>query len=115
MEINLKIKLECPELMASILALAEAIPQMNMGAMLSGKTVQAIEVENLSPVAETEVKGSKIVTLEELKEKLVYLTKAGKGKEVTALVKSFGVNKLHEVPEENYETLLKQAESIYIN
>lgn len=111
MELKLKVKVECPELAAAFLALAEALPQLNLGALLSRERVQVVEGINVIPVAESKEE-LKTVTFEELKEKLSHLTKVGKGKEVTALVKSFGVSKLTDLPKENYEALLKQAESI---
>lgn len=122
MDINVKVRLESPELMAAILALAEALPQMQLGDVLpikEGQTVEPngatnnIESKNEEPVKE-EIKKeeSKTVALEDVRAKLASLSQAGKQKEVKAIIKKFGANKLTEVATENYEALLKEAEAI---
>lgn len=122
MDINVKVRLESPELMAAILALAEALPQIKLGAVLPIKEEQTVEPN--TEVIKTESKNqeplkqefkkeeSKTVTLEDVRAKLAALSQAGKQKEVKALIKKFGANKLTEVAAENYEALLKEAEAI---
>ncbi|WP_163195251.1 hypothetical protein [Clostridium thermarum] len=122
MDINVKVRLESPELMAAILALAEALPLIKLGAVLPIKEEQTVEPN--TEVIKTESKNeesvkeeikkeqSKTVALEDVRAKLAALSQSGKQKEVKALIKKFGANKLTEVPEEHYEALLKEAEAI---
>lgn len=122
MDINVKVRLESPELMAAILALAEALPQIKLGAVLpikEGQTVEPngatnnTESKNEEPVkAEIKKEESKTIALEDVRAKLAALSQAGKQKEVKALIKKFGANKLTEVAAENYKALLKEAEAI---
>ncbi len=122
MDINLKVRLESPELMATLLAVAEALPQIQLGAVLPMKVGQTVEPnvetdkaesKNEEPVKE-EIKNeqTKAIALEDVRAKLASLSQAGKQKEVKALIKKFGANKLTEVATENYEVLLKDAEAI---
>lgn len=122
MDINLKVRLESPELMAALLAVAEALPQIQLGAVLPMKVGQTVEPngatdktesKNEEPVKE-EIKKeeTKTIALEDVRAKLASLSQAGKQKQVKALIKKFGANKLTEVAIENYEALLKEAEAI---
>lgn len=122
MDINVKVRLESPELMAAFLALAEALPQMQLGAVLpikEGQTVkpngELIKTENKNEeIVKEELKKEEVkdIALEDVRAKLASLSQAGKQKEVKALIKRFGANKLTEVATENYEALLKEAEAI---
>lgn len=122
MDINVKVRLESPELMAALLAFAEALPQMQLGDILPIKKGQTIksngeviktESKNEETVKE-EIKKEEVkdIALEDVRAKLASLSQAGKQKEVKALIKKFGANKLTEVATENYEALLKEAEAI---
>lgn len=117
MDLNIRLKVESPELMASILALAEALPKVQLGEVLSLKKVQAIEAKET--VIKTENKNEdpakeelKAIALEEVRSKLTSLAQSGKQSEVKALIKSFGVAKLTDIPKEKYHELLKAAEEI---
>lgn len=81
MDINLKVRLESPELMAALLAIAEALPQIQSDAVLPievGQTVEPngatdkAESKNEEPVKE-EIKKeeSKAIALEDDRAKLV--------------------------------------------
>lgn len=73
--------------------------------------VEEPEAESkLEPEAESEVVTE--YSLEDVRGKLAALNKAGKRKEVTELLASFGVSKLSAVPEELYTELMKKAEGI---
>lgn len=118
MNINVSVKLDCPELMAAILALAEALPQMGIGAAVKENakliTTEAKQMEKPSeeivqPVT-TEVANK--VAIEDVRSKLATLSQAGKQKEVKALINKFGAKKLTEIPEDKYPQLLKEAEEI---
>jgi len=51
-------------------------------------------------------------TLEQVRAKLADLTRKGKRAEVKALIQSFGVSKLSEVPADKYAELMAKAEEI---
>lgn len=115
MDINLKIKLESPELMTAILALVEVIQKVQLD------TVKASEGEQVADAKEKVIKVEekkyeakkekiKIITLEEVRLKLASLSQAGKQKEVKALIVKYGANKLTDLNPSCYDELLKEAE-----
>jgi hypothetical protein len=105
MDINLKVKLEAPELMAALLALAEAMPQLQTGARGAyGNDVQAVK----------SIEAAK-VTLEQVKAILEALNKAGRLADAKELLRKFGAKKVSEIAEENYEAFVKEAEAVYLN
>ena len=53
-----------------------------------------------------------VITLEQVRGKLAGLSQSGKQAEVKALITKFGVNKLTDIPKENYPELLAAAEAI---
>lgn len=121
MDINIRVKLESPELMASILALAESLTQMKLGVVAQGQIGQAIVnkgSERAEIMMETTVKtqeemdGAKSVTIEELRAKLTALIQAGKEEEVRLLLKKFGGEKLTEISKERYWEVLREAERL---
>ncbi len=114
-DINVKIKLESPELMAALLAFAEALPQIQIGSMFNikeGQTVEAIKLQAPKEKLETSKQEVKEITLQEVRDTLVRLSKNGKAEEVKALIKKFGATKLTELPKEKYSELLKEADSM---
>jgi hypothetical protein len=115
MDINVKVKLESPELMAAILALAEALPQMKLGAVMPAIVGQAPDTNSAVHKIESKSEKNQAVTLEALRSKLAALSEGGKQAQVKTLIKKFGAKKLTEVAEENYEALLKEAEYVYLN
>lgn len=119
MDINVKVKLESPELMAAILALAEALPQIQINDVLSSKECQAVEWDhkteskNEASIKETdELKKSEVkeITLEEVRAKLAALSQDGKQAQVKALITEFGAKKLSDIPSSKYQELLEKAE-----
>lgn len=54
----------------------------------------------------------KPITLENLRSKLIKLSKDGKKEDAIALINKFGGKKLTEVPKENYKALLREVEKI---
>ena len=52
------------------------------------------------------------LTLVEVRSKLADLRRNGKGDEIKKLLKSFGADKLTEVPEDKYPELLEKAEAL---
>jgi hypothetical protein len=115
MDINVKVKIESPELIAALLAFAEALPQMQLGSALpikEGQAVKAIESE-----VKTEMKNEeslkqeiKTIALEEVREKLASLSQLGKQSAVKDLITKFGAKKLTDIDPACYEELLKEAE-----
>lgn len=118
MDINIKVKIDSPDIMNALLALAEALPQMKLGTAISVKGIQDTagakdESKNEEKVKEeTKKEDTKPVTLEEVRSKLSSLSQNGKQAAVKALIKSFGANKLTDIPKEKYPELLKAAEEI---
>jgi hypothetical protein len=105
MDINLKVKLEAPELMAALLALAEALPQLHIGERAAlGNDVLVTTPKEVSKV-----------TLEQVKARLEALNKAGRLADAKELLRKFGAKKVSEIAEENYEALVKEAEAVYLN
>ncbi len=121
MDINVKITVESPHIIAAILALAEALSKVNLGANISSVTEEKIEVKEIEPKAEAvtkekEVKENKgqetekTITLEEVRKVLATKSKNGKQAEVKELIKKYGVNKLTDIHPCNYKELLELAE-----
>lgn len=121
MDINVKVRLESPELMAAILALAEALPKVNLGASIPSIIEEKIEVNEIEAKADeaTKEKGvkekkeqvaEKTITLEEVRKVLATKSKNGKQAEVKELIKRYGVNKLTDIHPCNYKELLELAE-----
>lgn len=123
MDINVKITVESPHIIAAILALAEALSKVNLGANISSVTEEKIEVKEIEPKAEAvtkekEVKenkgqeAEKTITLEEVRKVLATKSKNGKQVEVKELIKKYGVNKLTDIHPCNYKELLELAEAL---
>jgi hypothetical protein len=130
MEITLKI--QAPEIVDALNALATAIAG-NLEVLLRIPAVQEIGGAAIAPPPVTEklkndTKPAKTVnetaetvnetaetetfTLEQVRAELANLSRAGKQTEVKALLNSFGVKKLTEIPAEKYPELMKEAEAI---
>ena len=122
---NLKVTIElnAPELITTINNLVQVISGMNFvqnvqtvsTTNVQDKTekvekVEKAEVKTETKIAETSTE--KAITLEEVRAKLEALTQGGKQAEVKALIESYGVAKLTQIPAENYAEMLKKAEGI---
>ena len=121
MDIKVQIILKSPELVAAILALAEALPKVNLGVGISSVIedkveVKAVEAKIEEATKEKEVKekkeeaAEKTITLEEVRKVLATKSKNGKQAEVKELIKKYGVNKLTDIHPCNYKELLELAE-----
>ena len=121
MDIKVQIILKSPELVAAILALAEALPKFNLGSSISSIIEEKIEVNEIEAKADeaTKEKGVKekkehiaehAITLEEVRKVLATKSKNGKQVEVKELIKGYGVNKLTDIHPCNYKELLELAE-----
>jgi hypothetical protein len=113
MDINVKVKFDSPELIAALAAIAEALPQMQLGNVLLAKEVQTAEVnESESKTEKEESTKEEIIKidLEDVREKLASLSQSGKQAQVKALITKFGAKKLTDIDSACYEELLKEAE-----
>lgn len=111
MDINVKLKIESPELIAALLAFAEVLPQMQLGTVPQVKEEQAVEVKETEIKNEESLKEEiRTITLEEVREKLASLSQAGKQGAVKGLITKFGAKKLTDIDPACYEELLKEAE-----
>lgn len=108
MDINVKVRLESPELMAAILALAEALAKVNLGTSISSGIEDKIKVKEVKE--KKEQVAEKTITLEEVRKVLATKSKNGKQVEVKELIKGYGVNKLTDIHPCNYKELLELAE-----
>lgn len=110
LNINVEVKIVSPEIVAALLAFAEALPQMNLGV---AKIVEEIPKTQITDKREEKQdKEVKSITLEQVRAKLSSLSQSGKQAEVKELIKKFGGNKLTDIPKEKYEELMKAAEEI---
>lgn len=112
MDININVKIDSPNIVNAVLALAESLEQMkaevqiNAGLQSPPKEVQAPK-ENLQNNEKL-----KTPTLEEVRSALAKLSQKGKQQEVKALINKFGAKKLTEISKDKYEELLKEAAKI---
>jgi hypothetical protein len=68
-------------------------------------TAEPVQEPDAEPTAPT-------ITLEQVREKLANLSRAGKTPEVKALIATFGVTKLTDIPAEKYTEVMTAAEAI---
>jgi hypothetical protein len=121
-DINVKVRFESPEIIAALLAFAEALPQMKLATILQVNEGQVIEAKGIvnkleykneeSAIGEVKAIQVKSIALEDVRAKLAVLSQNGKQAQVKAIIKKFGANKLTEVGAENYEALLKEVEGL---
>lgn len=118
MDINIRVRVDCPDIMNSLLALAESISQIKAEGQVREETKMVKEKHEVklkevqAPKEKVKEEKSKIVTLEEVRGLLAKLSQNGKQQEVKALIKKFGGRKLTDIPQEKYNELLKEAEVI---
>lgn len=121
MDINVKITVESPHIMAAILALAESLSKVNLGANVSSVIEDTVEVKEIESKVEKATKEKEVkekkeqvventITLEEVRKVLATKSKNGKQAEVKELIKKYGVNKLTDIHPCNYKELLDLAE-----
>lgn len=103
MDLNVKVKIDSPDIMNALLAIAEALPQ---------KKQESIKVKEIDQEEKEVKQETKAVALEEVRTKLTNLSQNGKQTEVKASIKKYGAIKLTTISLENYADLLKEAEII---
>ncbi len=114
MELNIKVKIDSPDILNGLLALADEISKIGVAPK---QIVQAVKPDTEDKAKkdikeEKKEEAPKAITLEEVRSKLTSLSQSGKQAEVKALIKGFGVAKLTDIPKEKYTELLKAAEEI---
>lgn len=106
MDINIRVRVDCPDIMNSLLSLSEALSQMKTGTEIKGQP--QIKSEEVQAPKEK----NKVVTLEEVRGFLARLSQDGKQQKVKALIEKFGGKRLSDIPKQKYGELLKEAEAI---
>lgn len=124
---NITVNINAPELAQAIEALAGALNANNVVAFPETKqeeketpkvvknTEPKVEVKKDEPKQEetkAEADEKQGISLEVVRGKLAELSQNGKQKQVKALITSFGVKKLTDIPAENYPELLEKAEEL---
>ncbi len=137
--VEIKLKIDAPELAAAINNLAGAL---NGGGLVQpteikvdGKAVADTDAKETAPKKEkpkktapakkaepepepdaaeeaTEEKASTGLTFEQVRVKLAEVSQAGKQKELKELITSMGAAKLSDIPEEQYAELLEKASEL---
>jgi hypothetical protein len=121
---NITVRIEAPELVAAIQALAGSLganPSVQVMPKTEAvepektekaeKSTEPVEEEGPKPEVKTEDKPSSI-KLETVRAKLAALSQSGKQTEVKQLLLKFEAKKLTEIPEEKYAELLAAAEDL---
>ncbi|MFS1519650.1 hypothetical protein V1503_24805 [Bacillus sp. SCS-151] len=115
---NITIDIKAPELATAIQALAEALTGKGAMVPTAAPTKKEEKTENVKkpdPAPEEDPKTEEEqpkVTLEVVRAKLSDISQSGKQEEVKALLTSYGVKKLTQLPKEKYAELLQKAEEI---
>ena len=118
MNISIDINIRASEdITNSLLTLAavlhNAVPIFNENPKLIAPE-EELDIKNKkleAPIEKVEISTQEVkeITLEEVKDTLIKLSKAGKREEVKALIKKFGFINLGQIPKEKYGELLKEA------
>lgn len=105
---EITVKIESPELVEALQALANAVKSKRPSDE-SSKTNSKPHVEAIEDGQNTESQ-TKPITLEQVRAKLAALSQAGKQAEVKALITEFGAKKLSDVLADKYPEILEKAE-----
>lgn len=133
MSMEILIRIEAPELSASInnlavalsgnkIAIPDAKPEKAQKTETAKEKVKPTEdikqetpvdeIQTDSPVETTEETEEKTYTLVQVRERLAELSREGKQAKVKALIEKFGASKLSEIKEEKYAAMMKEAEGL---
>lgn len=108
---ELKVKIEAPELAQAVQALADALGAQSTQAKLVSHLPSAKEkpkkIEKKNPATKAEDKPT--ATLEQVRQVLAAYSQDGKAEEVKAIIESFGAKKLTDIPEEKFPEVLEKA------
>jgi len=114
---NITIKVEAQELIAAIEKLASAVSLnpavIDQPVVVKNAPAKKAAKEEPPPVVTPPpAPPAKGITLEQVRAKLAEVSNAGKKNEVKALLTSYGVSKLTDLPTEKYSDLLAEAEAL---
>ena len=115
---DIKVRVEAPELAGAVLALAEAVAQKKLDLSEGPEVAVSKEPEPApapEPAPEPEpAPAPETATLDmsTVRARLSTISQSGKADAVKALIKTFGVSKLTDIPEERYTELLEKAEKL---
>ncbi len=116
---NITVEIKAPELVTAIehlaLSLGEQVPVPQSNEQPEQPKEQPKtepEKETSAPEKEEKPSDETKIELETVRKKLAEISQSGKQEQVKGLIQSYGVNKLTEVPEENYQELLEKAEAL---
>jgi len=108
---NITIKVEAEELIAAIEKLAAAV-SLNPAVIDQPVVVKNAPAKKAAKEEPPPAPPAKGITLEQVRAKLAEVSNAGKKNEVKALLTSYGVSKLTDLPTEKYSDLLAEAEAL---
>ena len=109
MEIKVTVE-AAPELMAAIDNLTAALIEIiniNVNLKTGVETKETKPIDNAKPADKPADRPT--LTLETVRAKLANLSQSGKQKEVKAIIESFGVKKLTDIPAEKYPEVMEKA------
>jgi hypothetical protein len=118
MEMQINLSITSPEIADAILALANAVSQMQITSETHerssemNKTIktEAAPMDKTKPHSQDQPNQPSSISLETLRTKLIDLSRNGKQPQIKALINSFGVKKLTDIPESKYEEILVEVE-----
>lgn len=111
MEIKVTVEV-APELMTAIDNLTAALVEIISINLKTGVKPMPVGTKETKPADKTKPADQPTYTLETVRAKLANLSQGGKQKEVKALIESFGVQKLTDIPAENYPEVMEKAATL---
>jgi hypothetical protein len=112
-----KIITTASEIAEALLSLARGMDRLrNIVLRMGEELVEISNVENVDKFKgdsslEVQKEHLKPVTLEELRERLIQLSRDGKYERVRTLVSKYGANKLSDIKKEKYAEMLREVET----
>jgi len=108
MEIKVTVEAS-PELMTAIDNLTAALVEIISINLKPGVKPMPVGTKETKPADKTKHADQPTLTLETVRANLAALSQSGKQKEVKAIMESFGVAKLTDIPAENYPEVKQKA------
>lgn len=114
MQTKIDLTITSPEIANALITLATAISQIQPTSETQkrGEKMEMINKTKTEPTNKMKPQPhqSLPITLETLRTKLIDLSRNGKQPQIKALINSYGVNKLTDIPESKYEEMLAEVE-----
>ena len=111
MEIKVIVEAD-PELMAAIDNLTAALVEIISINLKTGVKPMPVGAKETKPADKTKPADQPAYTLETVRAKLAALSQSGKQKEVKAIIESFEVAKLTDIPAEKYPEVMEKAAAL---